>query len=112
MQALLWFIGVGLVAANLAAASWGPAAGIRGMVTVDVLAVIAIAVVLVMRLLRRAAQPTQRVVSALSYQADEIAVDVAARGLRAGRKINSAAKTFADRVRKRADGSVEGERDR
>jgi hypothetical protein len=105
MQALFWFIGVGLVAANLAAANWGPPTGIRGMVTIDILAAIAIAIVLVARLLRRAARPAQRVVSALSNQADEIAVDVAARGLRAGRKINGAAKTFADRVRKRADGS-------
>ena len=40
----------------------------------------------------------------LAAAADDAIVDVVARGLITGRKINSSAKIFADRVRERADG--------
>lgn len=73
------------------------------MVAIDVLAVVSATTIFAIWIIRRAALPARRAASLLSERADDIAVDVAARGLRAGRKLNSTAKIFAERVRERAD---------
>lgn len=75
MQALGWFIGTGLVAANLTAITWGTWSGIQGMVTIDVLAVISVTTIFAIWIIRRAAQPARRAASLLPERADDIAVD-------------------------------------
>ena len=102
MKALLWFIALGLVVANVAAFLAGTRSGLGGMITVDVLAVLTMGAVGTIWYARRLARPVALRAARAAERADDLAVDIAAQGLKAGRKISSAAKTFADRVRERA----------
>jgi hypothetical protein len=103
MKTLLFAVGLGILIANAAAVIAGTRQGIGGMLTIDVLCVVTLCVVGAIWLALQMIGPAHKSTKTLSARAEGAAVNVGARGLRAGRRINQFAKRFADRVRDRAD---------
>jgi len=81
----------------------GTREGLSGMITIDlpvVLTACALGGIWLVRRLER--PPTARAVY-VAERAEDLVVDVVAQRLKVSRKITDAAKTFAGRVRERAD---------